>query len=492
MFRNLLSLLILLSAVTLGILIGFYYPDWIAEKRFQSEFRAVAPAPQWFDSLEPVSIDPQLPRHEKYQIVLQCCSDETELQRQRFRFEYQLISEHGYEDPDTALIAAVGILESPLEYPHQTGLAALLLDRFLHHQSSREGCFGCSNARDVVRLAKHYANLLVHEGNIAGAETIIDQVIEARRWDMDIQEYTDLREIEIWAHERSGNLQAAYRSATKLSERIEADTRHMCPNDAIPYRALRERKQRLDANIRRIKNELGIAPPADKVAVNLKLHFAGEPLQLKTQPTISCKSWALRKSVGCFREYLVEESRLILHLPGDDLYRFIIEVDENTDNDPTFPGDFVAQPEIKVGSESQQHFAVDMKKIIHMTAPADNNELIAGFLGDCDEKPTYPVALEKDGTQVSNIEFAWQPVVDGAQYVYRLFRMQCSPFKTIERIQESRTYQTQTKLNLPVSHTDEFYLLRLEATKNGRDVGDFYLSGIEAGQTWNYRFRVVD
>lgn len=172
----------------------------------------------------------------------------------------------------------------------------------------------------------------------------------------------------------------------------------------------------------------------------------------------------------------------IYELPEGN-YHIFISINANTDNPggyPGYPGDFfILLQRISILGKSGTNLDVDLQKVIHLTLPQDNGDIM----------DLWGVRGEGMITFKSPIEFAWESLGENIQYHYLIHRMQSEPFKYLERhIEESTTESTSVSIELPLSRENEFYLFYLYATKDDRRIGELKTHG-KRGYGNSLRFR---
>jgi tetratricopeptide (TPR) repeat protein len=112
------------------------------------------------------------------------------------------------------------------------------------------------------------------------------------------------------------------------------------------------------------------------------------------------------------------------------------------------------------------------------------------MLTACATQPAF--ATERYAwTPRARVEFAWEPVVAGAEYRYVVWASSCSPTGGSREVARATIAATVLSLELPPIAEGEHYRFRVEAWRDGVLVGDLYTHDAGA-HSWHYRFRVVD
>ena len=227
------------------------------------------------------------------------------------------------------------------------------------------------------------------------------------------------------------------------------------------------------------------------VPVWIDLRFNGEALKSTGHVDISCFSYTENRWLDCQARPNIKEfkTEYTLQLPPGK-YRAHVSIDENPANPARFPGDYEAQQEFEVHDGALNQVGIDVPRLIHLVSPGDNGRAMDGVLGACDRQPQF-VTPRYAWEPAATIDFAWEPVVTGAQYKYKVFAMRCQPWGEVREVASATTTGTRLTIPLPPNEEGQFYLFRVEAWKDGRFVGDFYThdSGMHS---WNYRFGVLN
>jgi len=208
--------------------------------------------------------------------------------------------------------------------------------------------------------------------------------------------------------------------------------------------------------------------PQAKPAAQGNLRFEGRPIEAFTsiEPRFAFNNLDTgQKGVKARIEYNKSQFK-IYELPEGN-YHIFISINANTDNPggyPGYPGDFFKRLlRISILEKSCLKLDVDLEKIIHLTLPHDNGDIM-DLWGERGEGMI---------TFKSPIEFAWESLGDNVEYHYTIHRMQSEPFRYLEHnIEESTTKTTKISIELADSKENEFYLFHLYATKDEQRIGE--------------------
>ena len=237
---------------------------------------------------------------------------------------------------------------------------------------------------------------------------------------------------------------------------------------------------------------LGILGLASGVAarIPLDLRFDGQPFEPIAPPDLSCFSATAGRWVSCGAKRGEGPGDWVLEglVPGR--YRLHVSIDENRANPRRFPGDYEAQHRFEVTERGPDRLVVDVARLIHLTRPGDNARAIEGMLTSCATQPQFETPRFSWGP-VAQVEFAWEPIVPGAEYRVSVTAVSCSQPGRQREVLRTTTGATTLILTLPPSAGDEQYFFWIAAWREGRLVGDLYTHDGGA-HSWNYRFQVRD
>jgi len=222
--------------------------------------------------------------------------------------------------------------------------------------------------------------------------------------------------------------------------------------------------------------------------IPLDLRFDGVALEPTATPEFTCYSAKAAGWVSCGVRRGDGPGAWVLEGLEPGRYRLHVSIDENPANPRRFPGDYEAQPRFEVTERGPERLTVDMVRLIHLTHPGDNGRALDGVLTSCATQPVFETPRYSWGP-TARIEFAWEPVVPGAEYQVSITAVSCSQPDRQREILRMMTGATAVTLALPPSTGDEQYYFWIAAWRDGRHVGDLYThdGGVHS---WNYRFQV--
>jgi hypothetical protein len=227
-----------------------------------------------------------------------------------------------------------------------------------------------------------------------------------------------------------------------------------------------------------------------RAQIPLELRFDGQALDPAAPPDFSCFSGTLNRWVSCRVQKAEAPGAYVLERLEPGKYRMHVSIDENPANPRRFPGDYEAQLVFEVADGRPERLVVDLPRLVHLTRPGDNGRALEGMLTSCATQPAFETPRYSWGPS-AKVEFAWEPIVAGAEYRYTIFARACAPSGAQRPVAKESTGATAVALELPPSADGEHYVFRVEAWKDGRLVGDLYTH--DGGtHSWNYRFRVRD
>jgi tetratricopeptide (TPR) repeat protein len=230
--------------------------------------------------------------------------------------------------------------------------------------------------------------------------------------------------------------------------------------------------------------------PAGAGTLPLDLRFDGQALEPTAPPDFTCFSATANRWVSCGMKRGEGPGAWALEGLEPGRYRLHVSIDENPANPRRFPGDYEAQHRFEVTERGPERLAVDVVRLIHLTRPGDNARALEGMLTSCATQPTFETPRHSWGP-TARIEFAWEPIVAGAEYRVSVTAVSCSQPDRQREVLRATTAATAVTLTLPPSVGDEQYYFWIAAWRDGRLVGDLYThdGGVHS---WNYRFQVRD
>ncbi|WP_277057775.1 carboxypeptidase-like regulatory domain-containing protein [Trichlorobacter lovleyi] len=219
----------------------------------------------------------------------------------------------------------------------------------------------------------------------------------------------------------------------------------------------------------------GGAARAATPSVTGRLLFDGQLFSAPVQPSFWFRN-EITNQVASAQVEVVDGRFTISGLPPGN-YGVSVTIDLNQANAPGMPGDFSAWKHFSVNQGMVTNLDIPMTKLIHLTSPVDNANLVKGR--DC------------DGMNIlkSPVKVAWEPVVEHATYDYAIITADCMPFKYGGVVASGTTNDLSELINLPPNKWNQMYLLKLGARRNGHYVGSLQINGATF-YGWDYRFRI--
>jgi serine/threonine protein kinase len=172
----------------------------------------------------------------------------------------------------------------------------------------------------------------------------------------------------------------------------------------------------------------------------------------------------------------------------DGMFRFVgfpngtygvqTSVEGSMNNPPLYPGDYYSWTQFTVRDKNPQ-LQIDLKRIIHLNSPENNNVSMPNW----SIEPSRMTALPNGEVVIS-----WDSLGSDVFYDYKVSVMG-APYKFLATAASGTTTKTSVTVVLPANVEDGYYLLTIEARKDGRQVGLLMTHGA-GGMGWDYRFRV--
>ena len=222
--------------------------------------------------------------------------------------------------------------------------------------------------------------------------------------------------------------------------------------------------------------------------IPLQLRFDDQILDPQATPDFTCYSYTLNRWIGCRVQKSDAPGAYVVETLEPGKYQMHVSVDEDPANPRRFPGDYEAQLSFEVTATGPERLVVDLARLIHLTRPGDNARAIEGMLTSCTKQPQFDTPRYSWGP-TATIEFAWDPIVAGAEYRYTIVARTCGQAGAGREVLSEQTTKTAVALSVPPTTDSEYYVFRVEAWKDDRLVGDLYTHDGGA-HSWNYRFRV--
>lgn len=209
-----------------------------------------------------------------------------------------------------------------------------------------------------------------------------------------------------------------------------------------------------------------------------RITYADQPLwEITTQPP---RFWMRSERGGSVKEGEVryEEGYFKIYNLSPGYYSVGVRLDLNPDNPEYFPGDFAAFESFPVEINETARLDLELRKIIHLTKPVDNDALILDFDKSCQNKKEIS----------RNVRFEWEPIAEAEKYYYKLTTGTCSPFTHGDVLEKGYTHNTYVDLELVPSTRNSYYGFSVLGRRGGDSVGTFVIHG-RSGHGWEYRFK---
>lgn len=196
------------------------------------------------------------------------------------------------------------------------------------------------------------------------------------------------------------------------------------------------------------------------------------------EPTISLHN---RDTNEYFREFVKENGTYVFYCLTPGTYSVLVIIDSNSLNEKRYPGDFEGETYFKIDSQLSKKVSVELKKIIHLSTPQNNNNIVQKYNAPCGKKMTFK----------SPTTFKWDPIgSDDIMYKYKIQRIQCQPkYQVMETIVSEITPDTEAVIDLEANANGEMYQFSLSAFSAGREIGILMIHG-DQGYGWELRFQI--
>src|SRR5215831_6146150 len=201
----------------------------------------------------------------------------------------------------------------------------------------------------------------------------------------------------------------------------------------------------------------------DGEGIDVYLFFDGQPLTTSAPPAFDCKDEDRGAWVGCKVRPNPSGGFVMSRLPPGR-YLLHVKIDENTTNPARFPGDYDVFHPFTITPEGPPRLEVPLLKVLHVTAPWDNNLTLNHMLGHkWDEKPAFETP-RFSLTGAVPVTFSWEPLAPGAEYEYVVLPTQAQPFQRGADLIRKKTSATSVTLRLPPSFAGHYYVFGLSAS----------------------------
>ena len=219
---------------------------------------------------------------------------------------------------------------------------------------------------------------------------------------------------------------------------------------------------------------------ADPVVAEGRLLFDGQPVTRLT--ALAPTFWFRNEAKGTPEKPRVEYRDGAFRVRGLPAGRMGMSMRVNLEpgNPNLYPGDLDAWATFVVGEGPPPVLEVNLRKIVRLLQPADNNAVIHGWDEACGAGSVHP----------GRVLFAWEPLDPAATYEVAIERLACGRnYAVAGRAFSAKTSEAWVKSDLPPSAEAECYSFRLSASKDGRPLGMLTTHG-RNGLGWDYRFTV--
>lgn len=221
------------------------------------------------------------------------------------------------------------------------------------------------------------------------------------------------------------------------------------------------------------------APILNTRNVQGHLYFDGDPIAeySKVQPNFWFRDEESGKGISAEAEYKDGMFRFVGLPPGT--YGVQTTVDAVMNNPSMYPGDYYAWTQFNVRANNNPQLRIDLKRVIHLTSPENNNVAMPNWTIEPSKMTLLP-----DG----KVKITWDSLGENVFYDYKVSQMG-APYKFLSTVASGTITKNSVVVDLPSNSQDEYYLLTIEARKDGRQIGLLMTHGA-GGMGWDYRFRV--
>ncbi len=228
-----------------------------------------------------------------------------------------------------------------------------------------------------------------------------------------------------------------------------------------------------------------IVQPVNQVpAVNARdvqghLYFDGQPIGnfSKVHPNFWFRNEDTGTAISAEAEYRNGKFRFIGLPPGT--YGVQTTIDASMNNPSMYPRDYYSWTRFTVLENNNSRLRIDLKRVIHLTSPENNNVAMPRWNSDPSRMTVLPNG---------KVKIRWDSLGENVFYDYKISQLG-SPYEFRGTAASGTTSETDVTVNLPSNTEGEYYLLTIEARKDGRQVGLLMTHGAN-GMGWDYRFRV--
>jgi serine/threonine protein kinase len=209
------------------------------------------------------------------------------------------------------------------------------------------------------------------------------------------------------------------------------------------------------------------------------LYFDGKPIGnfSNVQPNFWFRDEDTGKVISAEAEYKDGIFRFV-GLPAGT-YGVQTTVDASMNNPSMYPGDYYAWTQFTVRANNNPQLRIDLKRVIHMTSPENNNVAMPNWTIEPSKMTLLPNG---------KVKITWDSLGENVFYDYKVSQM-AAPYKFLSAVSSGTINETSVIVDLPSNSQDEYYLLTIEARKVGRQIGLLMTHGA-GGMGWDYRFRV--
>jgi len=220
---------------------------------------------------------------------------------------------------------------------------------------------------------------------------------------------------------------------------------------------------------------------SNRHSISGTLVFDGKPIKVSAKEDVSIwvRDEGTGKSANIKVDYNVRKSSIYVDKLTPGKYGMSININSNKTNPRLYPGDYRAWANFEIRRGYSIERDINLHKIIHLTEPQDNNQIIKKWSNLCAQKMTL----------ASPVTFRWKSLGDNVRYKYIIRSNPCKPFKYGDVIEGGETTGTFVTLKLPRTKSNHQYMMTLSAIRNKRMIGSLMTHG-DNGYGWDYRFIV--